>query len=452
MLVPALAAGLVGARATEPSSPPNPVFDPFKYGAKGDGTTNDRAALQRALDACAGTGGSVYLHDGKFLTGQITLGSDTTLFIGPTATLLGIQSTAESDYPAKKAATDNHINVTCQKRLIWGEGLKNVTIAGGGTIDGQGDFKPWLSGKTKVQEYERPSILEFARCDNVQVSGIKIVRSACWTQVYLECNHLVLRKLTIDTGNLPGNRDGMDICDCHDVLIEDCDVKSQDDGICFKSGNSVGCSHVLVRNCVVDKLGISAGNPVKFGTASQGSFRDVVCENITVKNTRNSAFTWESVDGAVIENVEVRHCRVSNVGQVIALILGQRRGKGGTIRNVVFRDIVAEAGARPIACFVSGVPGQSIEDVQFIGLDLRLPGGVATPPSAPAEYAGEYPEGTHFGDLPSYAFYVRHASGVTFKDCKFDVDRPDVRPWLVTQDVSRLSVTNVTSQGKPATP
>ena len=313
---------LPSAHGSAADAPPGPIFDPYHFGAIGNGWTNDREAIQRAVDACKGSGGSVYLHDGKFLTGQITLGTDMTLFIAPSATLLGIQSTEESEYPSKEAETTSHINDACQKRLIFGENLKHITITGGGTIDGQGDFPPWRNQGGKVAEKLRPSILEIASSDGVEVSNLKLLHAGMWTQVYLECNDLILRGLIVDTGNLTSNRDGMDICDCHNVLIENCAVQSQDDGICFKSGSAVGCRNIVVRDCLVDKMGISAGNCVKFGTASEGSLANVLCQNLVLRNTGNTALSWESVDGAVIDQVEVRDCKVSGAAQVISVILG----------------------------------------------------------------------------------------------------------------------------------
>ena len=49
-------------------------FDTRFYGAKGDGTTKDTVAIQRAIDACANAGGGrVVLSKGRFLSGMLML-------------------------------------------------------------------------------------------------------------------------------------------------------------------------------------------------------------------------------------------------------------------------------------------------------------------------------------------------------------------------------------------
>ena len=50
------------------------MFDVKKYGAKGDGQTNDRHAIQAAVDACRDAGGgTVVLPPGTYLSGTIWL-------------------------------------------------------------------------------------------------------------------------------------------------------------------------------------------------------------------------------------------------------------------------------------------------------------------------------------------------------------------------------------------
>jgi hypothetical protein len=44
-----------------------------------------------------------------------------------------------------------------------------------------------------------------------------------------------------------------------------------------------------------------------------------------------------------------------------------------------------------------------------------------------------------FGDLPAWAYYLRHVQGVTFDSCSSAAASADVRQGLVTDDVSGLS-------------
>ncbi len=54
-------------------TPPTPIFDVQTYGAVGNGTTDDTVAIQNAINACTGTGGSVYLGGGKNYLSQNAL-------------------------------------------------------------------------------------------------------------------------------------------------------------------------------------------------------------------------------------------------------------------------------------------------------------------------------------------------------------------------------------------
>src|SRR6478609_9303055 len=78
------------------------------YGAVGDGTTNDRAAIQRALDdVAADGGGTVVIPSGRtFLTGSLRIGSGTTVQLD--GTLLQSQDTADYS-PAVERGHDRAI-------------------------------------------------------------------------------------------------------------------------------------------------------------------------------------------------------------------------------------------------------------------------------------------------------------------------------------------------------
>ena len=65
-------------------------FDVRMFGAKGDGTTKDTSAVQRALDACAQAGGGrVTVPPGTYLIGSVYLGDRTELHLQEGATQIG---------------------------------------------------------------------------------------------------------------------------------------------------------------------------------------------------------------------------------------------------------------------------------------------------------------------------------------------------------------------------
>src|SRR5262249_3110331 len=127
---------------------PTLTCDVRMYGAKGDGTTPDTAAIQAAIDACAAAGGgTVVLQGGTFLCGMIRLKTNIVLHIDATAPLLGTQAVA--DYPDTSPPTFNTQRKQCVKALVYAESVDNVRIEGGGTINGNGGAgSPW-SGPEK---------------------------------------------------------------------------------------------------------------------------------------------------------------------------------------------------------------------------------------------------------------------------------------------------------------
>jgi len=136
------------------------VVNVRKKGAKGDGKSDDTAAIQKAIDAVAGTSGTVYLPDGVYLvTGvgseRLHLRSKMTLKLADRAILKVIPNDAEK-YSMLKISEASDVTVvggTLQgdraehktKRGQWGMGVfigrdaKRVTIAAVTAKDMWGD-------------------------------------------------------------------------------------------------------------------------------------------------------------------------------------------------------------------------------------------------------------------------------------------------------------------------
>src|SRR6516162_9426964 len=110
------------------------IYNVRTFGAKGDGTTLDTAAVQAAIDTCArDRGGMVLIPAGDFVVGTVELKSNVTLHLTAAGKLLG--SDKPGDYSAGKGVPPGNANVV----LLYAVDAENITIEGPGAIDGHGD-------------------------------------------------------------------------------------------------------------------------------------------------------------------------------------------------------------------------------------------------------------------------------------------------------------------------
>lgn len=413
--------------------PAGKVCDVKAYGAKGDGTSLDTQAIQQAIDDCAATGGTVLLSAGTFLSGTIQLASNLTLWIDATATLKG--SPHFADYPTQTPPTDNDQLSNCQRALIYTEGADSVTIEGGGTIDGQNASYDQFGAK----EAMRPMAIFTVGSTNVRYQNLKIENACTWSVVSMEVTGLYAGKLTITSQNI--TRDGLDLVDCHQVLVEDCVIDTGDDGICLKSGSEMGLKDIMVQNCSVQ----SYTNALKFGTPTYGPIEDITFQGITIKNTRFAGIAVEAIDGSDEKNLTFQHITMDQVGSPFFVLLGDRGltpagqpKKIGSIDGLHFLDIKASNASAKWGAMVTGtiIAGVTYRprNVSFESVDITFDGGDAAVPGTPPEYAGQYPEIDMWGDLPAFGYWIRHVDGLHMKDGTTALSGADARPWIVLDD------------------
>ncbi|GAU42073.1 hypothetical protein TSUD_326510 [Trifolium subterraneum] len=308
------------------SNTPN-AFDIVKYGAKGDGQTDDSNAFLKAWqDACSSTEDTptLIVPEGKiFMTQPFT-------FQGPcksttiNVVINGNITAPESRENWKSDSNDHDSWITFNH-------ISGLVVNGGGTLNAQGSS--WWD---KNEASDRPTALRFLGCDNLKHGPL---------------THL----------NSPRNH----------ISITGCD-----DCVAINSGSkSINITNV---NCGPGH-GISVGSLGKDG--EYATVEDIYVAHITFTRSTNGARikTWNGGSGyarkITYENitlVEVKH----------SLIIDQKytalKSAGGAVKisDVTFRNFHGTTTyntAVELNCAQIGCTGIVLDDINIVGLNGEKP-------------------------------------------------------------------------------
>jgi polygalacturonase len=289
------------------------LCDPMRYGAHADGVAKDTRALQRAIEACAaGGGGTVRLASGTFLIGPIILRSHIRLEIEPGATLVGSQD--KEDYPETQELREAAV-----QPLIQATGAEDITITGGGTIDGAG--QPWWQmvwaskAEHKIVAAKRPRLLVLDHCKHVLIDGVTIRNSASWQVVPYYSDDVTIRNGKILAPANSPNTDGIDPFSSHHVTISHMLIDVGDDNVAIKSGQpgSAGpddpSTDITITDCT-----FLHGHGLSIGSEVSGGVERVRAARITFKDTGNGVRIKSNRDrGNNIGDLDFRDLTMDNV-------------------------------------------------------------------------------------------------------------------------------------------
>ncbi|HEY4153987.1 MAG TPA: glycoside hydrolase family 28 protein [Puia sp.] len=435
-------------------------FDVTAFGAVGDGKTDNTFSIQRAIDSCAQKGGQVYFPAGKFLSATLHLKNRVTLYLSGGATLLGQPDPKK--YPYLDAGIRFYGDAWARQSLIFCRDQENVAIEGSGTIDGQGAKFVVTTLKKPDRYRDRPYLLWFAGCRNVSVKGVQLRNSAYWMQHYLGCDGVKIDGINI-WNHSNKNNDMMDIDGCRNVIVSNVTGDSDDDGITIKSTSPLISEYISITNCLIS----SHCNAIKFGTESTGGFRNVVISNCVIRPSAQhttiygrpagmSGLALEVVDGGVMENISIDHILISGPQVPFFVRLGNRARKykegvaeptAGSIKNIHLSNIVA-TGADETGCFLTGLPNAPLEDIFLNNISMETKGSdsVFDLNRPVEEMETAYPEGTMFGKLPAFGFFIRHAKGVNVSDISIHSLNRETRPGILVSNTSRFSLSGLDIQ------
>ena len=225
------------------------------YNAKGDGFTDDTAAIQKAVDDAEAAGGGkvvipgdVSVYGKRYIVTNIDVKSSVELYIDEGAVLW--QSPREADYKYKPAKGHDvsipginwtHAGLCHNYPLVYAHQAHNVKITGKGTIrlndvgsecpDGVDGSTVWTGCSGRIHLIA----LALVDCTDVQISGVTINRANCYHLPMFNCSRVYISDVTMREATCASG-DGIGLSSaCHDIKIDRCFLYSNDDAVTLTS-------------------------------------------------------------------------------------------------------------------------------------------------------------------------------------------------------------------------
>lgn len=381
------------------------VLNVKDFGAKGDGKSDDTPFIQAAILSCP-KNGRVLVPAGVYRIYPLFLRSNITLEIQKDAVLSAFTDRERfpilpGNLPAT-GDTEEYFLGTWEgdpapmfAGILTGVKVKNVSIVGEGTIDGNASEENWWFEAKKIKIATRPRMLFLDQCNGVNVQGITIKNSPSWNIHPYFSKNLGFYDLKIISPKVSPNTDGLNPESCKNVDIVGVYFSVGDDCIAIKSGKiymgakyKTPSSHLNIRKCRMQ----DGHGAIVIGSENAGGVKELLVEDceflrtdrgLRIK-TRRGRGQDAVVDDVTFNRIDMDHvmtpvvinefyfCDSDGHSDYVqtkeALPVDERTPVLG---KFLFENIKA-TNCHVAASYIYGLPERKIESVHFENVDISF--------------------------------------------------------------------------------
>jgi len=439
------------------------MYNILDFGAVSDGLTNSAVFVQKAIDECAKNGGGViFFPHGKYVMSSVHLYDNIHFVFEPGTLILGSLDPDEFDereeinYPLYQDCSHSYF----RRSLFWAEDCKNISFCGNATIDMREVWENTPVPNENAWVGRRANkIISLKNCSDILITDLKMYNATDLAVYLAGCEDARISGLTMHV-----NIDGISPDCCKNVVISDCNIVAGDDGIVLKTSYTLNqkkaCENITVSNCVVS----SRMCAIKFGTETNGDFKNISISNCSIYDTCLTAVALEIADGGIMDGISVSSITMQNVGTPFIIMLTNRaNGPEGTpmgkIRNVTIDNLTSIGGCSPVSPIryttivkeediqtlpriitssVVGQPESYLENITLSNINITVPGdgteedrNIVVP-----EIPNNTPTASAFGTkLPASGIYFRYVKNLALNNINIHTIGEDKRDAMVFDKV-----------------
>lgn len=379
------------------------TLDVRKFGAKGDGISDDTHFIQAAIMACP-ENSRVLIPAGTYRITSLFLKSHLRLELAEGAELKAfnerekfavmppsIESYDETDEYFLGTWEGNPLPMFAA--IISGYHAEDVIVYGAGKINGNSTKETWWHNPKVMRTAFRPRLFHINGCKNVTLQGITVCNSPSWTLHPFFSDDLRFIGITIQNPSDSPNTDGLDPESCKGIQILGVRFSLGDDCIAIKSGKIYmgrrfkrPTENVMVRQCLMENghgavtLGSEIGGGVKNVTVEDCYFRHTD-RGLRIK-TRRGRGEDSIISGITFRNLTLDHVMTPLVANSFYFCdpdgkteyVQSREAYPVDERTPVVKKMVFEnmtcTNCHVAAAYFEGLPEQKIEELELRNISI----------------------------------------------------------------------------------